>query len=368
MRFIINREALLKPLQLISGVVERRQTIPILSNILMNCDQDHLILLGTNIDVELSSYINLEKPCDSGMTTASARKLIDICRSLPEGIDLEFQQQNHQLIVRSGLSRFNLATLSAVDFPINGKLSDEQTFSITQKKFHKLLVGTSFAMAEQDVRYYLNGMLLELKNESFKSVATDGHRLALSTVLTQTPGDIKIILPRKAVFELSKLLSDGGDDCIISINSNKISIKIDNYTLISKLISGQFPDYGRVIPNRMTKVVYLERDLLKQSLIRAAILTNDRHKSVQFNLEQNLLCIITNNSEQEEAEEQIEVNYSDEPVSIVFNIQYLIDVINSLDSGLVKISLTDSDSSVRFENTETYPELSALYVIMPMRL
>lgn len=368
MQFTVNRETLLKPLQAVTAVVERRQTLPILANIFLNLKNNVLFLLGTDMEVELSGRIALEKADKEGKTTAPARKLLDICRSLPEESELKFRQKGDKLILQCGRSRFNLATLPATDFPISeeaDETSEQFKFILSQKQLRSLIEATNFAMAQQDVRYYLNGMLWKLGQGSLCAVATDGHRLALSVKDASVTGDNQIIVPRKAIHELSRLLSDDESDLTILLSNNQLRVSMQDYTFTSKLIEGKFPDYDRVIPQSGDKILTVDRDLLKSSLARVGVLSNDKHRSICLEMKQNALRIFANNIDQEDAEDHLDVLYSGEEITIAFNINYLIDVLNSLPAGLVKITLTSTDASVRLEAVE---ESSSIYVIMPMRL
>jgi DNA polymerase III subunit beta len=411
MQFTINRETLLKPLQLVTAVIERRQTLPILSNLLIQLEGKNLSLLGTDMEVELAGRVILEKSGESGTTTAPARKLMDICRSLAEGSELKFQQKGDKLYLQCGRSRFNLATLPATDFPMSEVLDnhpEQLEFVLSQKCLRSLIESTNFAMAQQDVRYYLNGMLWELGQGSLRAVATDGHRLALNIYSQQldflkvdrvekqpkciniregceprgntnknssvksvkeaniTVDNNQIIVPRKAIYELSRLLSDEENDSLtIFLTKNQLRVHMQNYTFTSKLIDGTFPDYDRVIPKSGDKVLEIDRDLFKASLSRVGVLSNDKHKSVCLELKNDQLRIFANNLEQEEAEDHLDVSYRGEDISIAFNISYLMDVLNSLPSGLVKITFTSTEASVRLETKE---KDASVYVIMPMRL
>jgi DNA polymerase III subunit beta len=368
MQFTINREILLKPLQLVTAVIERRQTLPILANIFINLEAKNLSLLGTDMEVELLGRILLEKTGSNGQTTAPARKLVDICRSLPEGSDLKFQQKEDKLILQCGRSRFNLSTLPAADFPISEKAVNEANqlkFTLPQKRLRSLIEATNFAMAQQDVRYYLNGMLWELGQGSLRAVATDGHRLALSVKDASVIGEDQIIVPRKAIYELSRLLNDEEIDLTILLNNKQLCVNMQDYMFTSKLIDGKFPDYNRVIPQSGNKLLIVDRDLFKASLTRVGVLSNDKHRSICLEMHDNCLRIFANNLDHEEAEDHLDVSYSGEDMIIAFNVNYLMDVLNSLPSGPVKITLTSMDASVRIEAAE---EQSSVYVIMPMRL
>lgn len=386
MQFTINRETLLKPLQLVTAVIERRQTLPILSNLLIQLEDKSLSLLGTDMEVELVGRVILEKSGESGTTTAPARKLMDICRSLPEGSELKFQQKGDKLYLQCSRSRFNLSTLPATDFPISEVLDnhpEQLEFVLSQKGLRSLIESTNFAMAQQDVRYYLNGMLWELGQGSLRAVATDGHRLALNVYSLSSNIDknssaksIKtanvavdnnqIIVPRKAIYELSRLLSDEEKDSLtIFLTKNQLRVHMQDYTFTSKLIDGTFPDYDRVIPQSGDKILEIDRDLFKASLSRVGVLSNDKHKSVCLELKNDLLRIFANNLEQEEAEDHLDVSYRGKDINIAFNISYLMDVLNSLPPGLVKITFTSTEASVRLETKE---KGASVYVIMPMRL
>ncbi len=370
MQFTINRETLLKPLQLVTAVIERRQTLPILSNVLIQLNEKNLSLLGTDMEVELSGRIILEESGKSGITTAPARKLMDICRSLPEDSELKFQQKGDKLYLQCGRCRFNLSTLSAVDFPISESLDnhpEQVELVLSQKGLRSLIESTNFAMAHQDVRYFLNGMLWELDRGSLRAVATDGHRLAFNVKeVNITVDNNQIIVPRKAIYELSRLLSDEeNDNLTLFLTKNKLKVVMQDYTFTSKLIDGTFPDYDRVIPKSGDKICEVDRDLFKASLLRVSTLSNDKHKSVCLELRKNMLRIFANNLEQEDAEDYLDVSYHGKDISIAFNINYLIDVLNSLPAGFVKITLTSAEASVRLESKE---EDAGLYVIMPMRI
>jgi len=370
MQFTIDRETLLKPLQLVTAVIERRQTLPVLSNILLNLQGDSLSLFGTDMEMELSGRIILKKSGKDGKITAPARKLLDICKNLPEGGELKFQQNGTKLILQCGRSRFNLATLPATDFPISEEFSnnssDQLTFTLSSIGLYSLIQATDFAMAQQDVRYYLNGMLWEIQQGSLCAVATDGHRLALSMENADIVGNCRIIVPRKAIYELSRLLSeDDGNNITVLINSNRLQINMKDHTFISKLIDGEFPDYDRVIPKSGDKFLTIDKDLFKASLTRVGILSHDKHRSVCLEMKRNALRIFANNLSLEDAEDHLDVLYTGEEITVAFNITYLIDVLNSLPNGLVKITLTSTDASVRLESVQ---KNSSIYVIMPMRL
>lgn len=364
---MISRDILLKPLQLIAGVVERRQTLPILANVLLRLKDNTLELVGTDLEVELLGRINVEHSVTSGAITVPARKFMDICRSLPEEAEIELSVEGSKLYVRSGKSRFNLTTLPANQFPNTEEVSAETEFSVPQQDLCQLIEATQFAMAQQDVRYYLNGMLWEVRRDSLRTVTTDGHRLAYSiTDIRAQTDNIQVIVPRKAVMELGRLLSEAESEVTVTLGRNHLRVKTVDYVFTSKLIDGRFPDYEKVIPQVLEKCLVVDRDILKQALSRVAILVSEKHRSVRLELKTNLLKVATNNpDDQEKAEEEVAVGYMGPEMEIAFNINYLIDALNALPGGEVKLSMAGSDSSVRIEGLN---EDTSIYVVMPMRL
>lgn len=367
MKFTISREALIKPLNLVAGVVERRQTLPILANVLLVLEGDRLALTGTDLEVELVGRVQLPSPGESGEVTVPARKLVDICKSLPEGSDINFTAEDGKVTVKSGRSRFTLSTLPAREFPNVEDSMGTHQFTIKQAQLKRLIDRTGFAMAQQDVRYYLNGMLWELKSQQLRVVATDGHRLALCTLPEEVDvnGDTQVILPRKGVLEMARLLMEDEEDIAIVIGSNHIRATTDEFTFTSKLVDGKFPDYQRVLPRSPNKIVLGSRMELRQAFTRTAILSNEKYRGVRLKLTDNSLDIVANNPEQEEAEEAVPVDYQGESLEVGFNVSYLLDVLGVLSGEQVKLSLSDPNSSALLEESE---EGDSLYVVMPMRL
>jgi len=368
MKFVISREALLKPLNLVAGVVERRQTLPILSNVLLVLDGKQLSITGTDLEVELVGRAQLDKkPGSDGEVTVPAKKLADICKSLPEGCEIEISQDDQRLIVRSGRSRFTLSTLATTDFPAVEDNPDGTGFSIKQGDLKRLIDRTSFAMAQQDVRYYLNGMLWEIDAGQFRVVATDGHRLAICTLPTTigSADKAQVILPRKGVMELAKLMMNESEEVQIVIGSNHIRATTTDFTFTSKLVDGKFPDYERVLPRSSNKTVFGSRNDLRQAFSRASILSNEKYRGIRLLLSTGTVQIIANNPEQEEAEETVSVDYEGDSLEIGFNVSYLLDVLSVLSGDTVKISLSDGNSSALLEESV---ESDSLYVVMPMRL
>src|SRR5690554_1619810 len=328
MKFVVSREALLKPLQLVSGVVERRQTLPVLSSVLMVLNDDQLALTGTDLEVEIVGRLQLPVPGESGELTVPARKLLDICKSLPEGSNIEFVQDEQRMLVRSGRSRFTLSSLPAAEFPSVEDGPSDLQFSCAQQEIKRLIDRTAFAMAQQDVRYYLNGMLWEVCPEHLRVVATDGHRMAMCTrpMVVNTEDTVQAILPRKGVLELSRLLDDTESGVDVSLSANHIRLGTGDYTFTSKLVDGKFPDYVRVL------------------------------------LGEGSLTLVANNPEQEEAEETVSVDYAGDALEMGFNVSYLMDVANVISSEKIKLTLSDANSSALLEEQDGG---DSVYVVMP---
>lgn len=367
MKFAIAREALLKPLNLVAGVVERRHTLPILANVLVAVRGTELSLTGTDLEVELVGRVALENPGVEGEITVPARKLVDICKSLPEGSVIDFAVDEGRVVVKSGRSRYVLSTLPATDFPNVEDSTGAVEFSLSQAQLKRLIDRTAFSMAQQDVRYYLNGMLWEVTPERLRTVATDGHRLGMCTLDTALPvaNAQQAILPRKGVIELGRLL-EGDGEVKIQLGSNHLRAVTAAFTFTSKLVDGRFPDYDRVLPRGTKRLVLAERDELKQALARAAILSNEKFRGIRLILSDSNLRILANNPEQEEAEEQVAVDYTGEEIEIGFNVNYLLDVLGVIKTERVQFSFTDSNSSALIE--EAAENGDSLYVVMPMRL
>lgn len=366
MNFSIQRETLLKPLQQIVGVVERRQTLPVLGNILVQAEPGKLTLTATDLEVELIAQIGLDID-EQGEVTLPARKLLDICKALPEEAQLEFNIEQDRALVKSGRSRFTLATLPASDFPVIEELKTAQTFTLSQQALKNIIERTHFAMAQQDVRYYLNGLMLELRPDMLRAVATDGHRLALSDTPVETGVEEpqQVIVPRKGVQELVRLLENSEEPAEIQLGKNHIRITVPEIRFTSKLIDGRFPDYERVMPKGSDKVVEANCAVLRQALSRTSILSNEKYRGIRLNLDNNSLRIQAHNPEQEEAEEEIEVQYDAGPLEIGFNVTYLLDALSVIPGDDVRILLADANSSCLIENAS---DANSRYVVMPMRL
>jgi len=366
MQFSIGRESLLRPLQLVAGAIGGRPTLPILGNVLIKVSEQLLSLTGTDLEVELIGNVSLEGQVVAGDTTVPAKKLLDICRGLPEQSEIRFKQQGDKLLVRSGRSRFSLSTLPAQEFPNIDEWQSVLEFEVPQSTLRRLMESTQFSMASQDVRYYLNGMLFENEGRSLRTVATDGHRLALSCVdLGQELPANQVIVPRKGVIELLRLLEDSDQPVTLQIGANNVRAVTAGYVVTSKLVDGRFPDYRRVLPRNGDKVLVSGRDALRQAFSRAAILSNEKFRGVRLNISSGELRITANNPEQEEAEEILDVQYDGAALEIGFNVSYVLDVLNALKCDQVKMTLADANSSAVLED---YASDASLYVVMPMRL
>jgi DNA polymerase-3 subunit beta len=367
MQFTVSQETIVRPLQLVCSIVERRATLPILSTILLKAHGTQLTMTSTDMELEMIATLPVAVE-QEGKTTVSARKFLDICRALPSNAAISFKSKDGKALVKAGKSRFSLSTLPSEDFPDSEGANYTDEISLPQSALKSLLDETSFAMASQDVRYYLNGLLLERDDAALRAVATDGHRLALGSLITSKKAQEKtnVIVPRKAILELGRLLNDSEDNVTVAFSNQQIKVELPDLHFTSKLIDGQFPNYQRVIPVGGDKEVVAERDMLKQALSRAAILSSDKHRSVRINLDTNLFKATVVNQEQESAEEEISVEYSGSPLEIAFNNAYLLDLLNAMPDQKVKMTFSDNNSSVLI--TPFDEKLDRQYVVMPMRL
>ncbi|MDF7666553.1 DNA polymerase III subunit beta [Orbaceae bacterium ESL0727] len=367
MKFIIDREKLIKPLQLVSAPLSSRPTLPILGNLLLQVDNNTLSMTGTDLEIEMIARLPLTDLNEPGATTVPARKFLDICRSLPNDAQIVVTVDENRLIIQSSRSKFSLSTLPASDFPNLENWQSDVDFSVPQKTVKRLIDAVQFSMANQDVRYYLNGMLFEIDNGSLKTVATDGHRLAVCSlpIGQDVPSSCSVIMPRKGVLELAKLINDSDDLINIQIGSNNLRVNLADFTFTSKLIDGRFPDYKRVLPRNPDKPLEVACEELKNALSRVAILSNEKFRGIRLYVNNNQIKITANNPEQEEAEEVVDVKYNSAELEIGFNVTYLLDVLNTLKCESVQLLLTDATSSVQIEDIN---DESATYVVMPMRL
>ncbi len=362
-----HRDTLLAPLQSVSGIVERRHTLPILSNVLLEKHGDRLTLLATDIEIQITTSTVVAASEGDGAVTVGARKLQEILRSLPETTEVSLVLEDKRLQVRAGKSKFSLQTLPADDFPrMTINEGETKEFQLTQKAFRQLLGKTQYSMAAQDVRYYLNGLMLLVDGKELRAVATDGHRLAYASV--EIEADLprqELILPRKTVLELNRLLSDNEEPLKITLAANQIRFAFGSVVLVSKLIDGKFPDYERVVPATLRNHMTVDRQALMQAMTRAAILTNEKFRGVRVVLGENSLKLIAANAEQEEAQDEIEVKYDGEAIDVGFNVGYLLDVLNNVHAEEVQWSFNDANSSalISLPGNDRFK-----YVVMPMRI
>ncbi|WP_407546912.1 DNA polymerase III subunit beta [Vibrio parahaemolyticus] len=366
MKFTIERSHLIKPLQQVSGALGGRPTLPILGNLLIKVEENVLSMTATDLEVELVSKVTLEGDFEAGSITVPSRKFLDICRGLPDDAIITFVLEGDRVQVRSGRSRFSLATLPANDFPNIEDWQSEVEVSLSQADLRTLIDKTQFSMANQDVRYYLNGMLFEIDGTTLRSVATDGHRMAVSQ--TQLGADFsqkQIIVPRKGVQELVKLMDAPEQPVVLQIGSSNVRAEVNNFIFTSKLVDGRFPDYRRVLPQHTNKTLIASCDELRQAFSRAAILSNEKFRGVRVNLAGSEMRITANNPEQEEAEEMLDVTFEGDPIEIGFNVSYVLDVLNTLRCEKVQVSMSDANASALIENAD---DDSAMYVVMPIRL
>jgi DNA polymerase-3 subunit beta len=361
------RDEILGPLSAVSGIIERRHTLPILSNVLIDRTAQGLAFVATDIEIQITARSALAASPEARPVTVGARKLLDILRALPESSEVTLQQQDKKLVVRAGKSRFSLQTLPAEDFPrLARPASESARFTLAQKALRRLLALVQYAMAQQDIRYYLNGLLMVVEDRSLKVVATDGHRLALAAL--KLDADLprqEAIVPRKTVLELSKLLADSDDEVSVELSSTQAAFSFGSVDLVSKLVDGKFPDYGRVIPQGHRNRLQIAREPLRQALSRAAILSNEKFRGVRWVLAAGSLKIVSSNAEQEEAQEELEVQYAGDALDIGFNVNYLLDVLNNVPGSELECAFGDSSSSALV----TYAsEKDFKYVVMPMRI
>jgi DNA polymerase-3 subunit beta len=360
-------EEILGPLSAVSGIIERRHTLPILSNVLIDRSGDVLSFLATDIEIQIRARSAAKADGEARAVTVGARKLLDILRALPEGVEVTLQQQDKRLLVKAGKSRFTLQTLPAEDFPKLAKPEGETArFTLSQKALRRLLGLVQYSMAQQDIRYYLNGLLMVAEDKQLKVVATDGHRLAFASL--KLAADLprqEVIVPRKTVLELSKLLGDVDDEVKIELSATQASFTFGSIELVSKLVDGKFPDYTRVIPTGHKNKLQIEREPLRQALQRAAILSNEKFRGVRWVLSDGSLKIVSSNAEQEEAHEELEVKYSGDALDIGFNVNYLLDVLNNVGGSAVDCAFGDSSSSALLSYAS---EKDFKYVVMPMRI
>jgi len=361
------RDDLLGPLSAVSGIIERRHTLPILSNVLIDQADGVLSFLATDIEIQITARSTIAAGGETKPVTVGARKLVDILRALPDGAEVTVTQQDKRLQVKAGKSRFTLQTLPAEDFPRLARPGGEVArFGLPQKALRKLLSLVQYAMAQQDIRYYLNGLLVLVEDRQLRLVATDGHRLAYAAMgLAADLPRIEVIVPRKTVIELSKLLADSDEEVNLELSATQAAFRFGDIELVTKLVDGKFPDYTRVIPAQHKNSLKVEREVLRQSLQRAAILSNEKFRGVRWVLTDGSLKIVSSNAEQEEAQEELEVQYGGDALDIGFNVNYLLDVLNNVAASEVECRFGDSASSALLQFSA---EPDFKYVVMPMRI
>ena len=362
-----SQENIVAALQSVVGIVERRHTLPILANVMIQKTPQSVQLTSSDLEIQIRTEADLGGDSANFTTTVGARKLMDILRSMPSDQTVSLESQQNKLILKSGKSRFTLQTLPAEDFPLVQESPNfGPMFSIPQKTLKELLHQVSFAMAVHDIRYYLNGILFVAEGKQLSLVATDGHRLAYTsaTLEVEVPKQ-EVILPRKTVLELLRLLSDKEGMIDMQFANNQAKFKFEGKEFVTKLVEGKFPDYNRVIPKNHKNAVTLGRVTLLNTLQRTAILTSDKFKGVRINLDTSMLRVAASNAEQEEAVDEIEVDYNGDSIEIGFNVTYLIDVLTNMSQDMVRMELADSNSSVLVTMAEN-PNFK--YVVMPMRI
>jgi len=366
MQTSLTREEFLKPLGYVAGVVERRQTLPVLSYVLLRQQDGEMTLTGTDLEIEVIAIIKKLDGANIEMTLP-ARKLFDICRALPAGAEVVIKKEGEKAIIKSGKSRFALATVPVTDFPYIQASQWEQALTIKQSDLKRLFEQTHFCMAQQDVRYYLNGLLFELTDKKLRAVATDGHRMAVTELGLDKSikSERQVIVPRKGVQEMMRLLNDTDDTVDLQFGTNHLRAQTNEFIFTSKLIDGRYPDYTKVIPHSQSKLIHLPRESFRETLGRVAILSSEKYRGVRLSLSNKILHVTAHNPEQEEAQEEVSTDYAGENMEIGFNVNYMIEAISALGSEQVVFGLNDPNSSCTLTSPDVrYPQ----YVIMPMRL
>ena len=361
------QDKVLSVLQSVAGIVERRHTLPILANVLIRKTGSALQLTTSDLEIQIRTTAELDGDAGNFTTTVGARKLIDILRTMPSDQTVSLESSQNKLILKGGKSRFTLQSLPAEDFPLVQEAANfGPSFSVPQKTLKELLNQVSFSMAVHDIRYYLNGILFVAEGQQLSLVATDGHRLAFAsaTLDVEVPRQ-EVILPRKTVLEMQRLLSDKEGAIDMQFANNQAKFVFDGMEFVTKLVEGKFPDYNRVIPKNHKNTITLGRTALLATLQRTAILTSDKFKGVRLNVEPGVLRMAASNAEQEEAVDELEIDYNGDAIEIGFNVTYLIDVLTNMDQDMVKLELADANSSALI----TIPDNTTFkYVVMPMRI
>lgn len=366
MELIVQREQLLQPLQALIGVTEKGQTLPVLANVKLQVREEEIILTTTNLEIELSCALPYISSATGG-TTIPAKKLLDILKALPSSIDVHLIIAGDKVEIKAGRSKFSLACLPIEEFPVLDHIDFDNTLTLPKNQFRTLIQRVAYAMATADVRYFLNGMLLDVQNSEISGVSTDGHRLARSHYALENPTDItnQYIIPRKAVEELLKLIENEAAPMHLQLSSNHLRVELGSIIFTTKLIEGKFPDYKRVIPPVGEKIIMADRVEMIESLTRASILSQDKFRGIRMNISHCLIKLIAHNPEQEVAEEEVEVNYQGEDFVIAFNASYITDAFKNIEGDMVQLSFTENNSSCLIKNPE---DDSVDHVVMPMRL
>lgn len=371
MKFETGRDGLLRPLRVVAGVVDRRHTLPVLANLLLEAKDDRVTLRGTDLEMEIVARVTEGLKIDQpGAVTVPAQKLTGIWNSLPEGAQVRLALESDRLVIRSGRSRFALATIPVEDFPAGQVADDEEglkvELALPHSDMRRLVDRTKFAMANQDVRYYLNGLLLELSGNTLRAVASDGHRMALCTVDggAEVPERLRSIVPRKSVADMQRLLEDSDEEVRLVLGRTYLRVTQGNYTLTSKLVDGQFPEVDRLIPRNAENSIISDRETLRGALSRVAILSSEQSSEVRFQVEGEQMVINASNTEQDEAEEVVAVDYNGNPFEVGFNVRYLRDVLDALDTETVKLSLPETYNIAVMEGPGAE---ESLYLVMPLR-
>lgn len=379
MQFSVLRESFLKALQRVAGAVGRRPNMPILSNVLIGVKNQLLSLTGTDLELELSARVPLCAPSVGGEITLPAKKLLDVCKAFPEGAILDFKVMTHKATdhpkvkINAGKSCFTIAGLSSEGFP---KVEDGPgilEFSLNSQEIRSLLDGTSFAMAQQDVRYYLNGLLLDIQRDRLRAVAADGHRLATYSLVPIHPIELEfaqaIIIPRKAIMEIQRLFSDGNEAVGIKMSTHHLRAITTEFSFCTKLVDGKFPDYRKVLPSPTCSEALIERALFKQCLQRVAVLLSDKHRGACLRFETNLIKIFAMNADKDQVEEELEIQYTGPPMELGLNVGYVIDYLNVGNTPQIKMKFIDPHQSILFEPIQVSQDVShSLYVVMPVKL
>jgi len=376
MKFSLSKEDLLQPLSLLNTIsTVKNPTFPILSNVYISITNDKITFIATDLEIELSISIINKEASDIGQFTIPCKKLFDIIRYLDDNISINFDIVDNKATIKVSKSKFVLTVLPAEEFPKLDHTSESYSFTISHSELKNVLQTTEFCMASKDVRFYLNGLLIEISNNLVKSVTTDGHRLAYDETnnfkyinhidASVSDSKLQFLIPRKSVSELIKILEDKDELLEVAVSSNHVTFKFDNMYLSTKLIDSKFPEYNRVIPKETCYSIDLNREELKQALIRSSTLSSDKFNAIRFDFTTNQLTASIHNPEHEEAIEELTINYNGEDFTIGFNISYILDCLNHLNENVITFNFTESHNSCTIHGQSS--DLP-LYVVMPMRL